>query len=1082
MPLLTRVARFLPILLAFVCGLPTRADIPASVKPVSLGLGSYNYYSNGPFADTALTGANWIEYDTDWGSAVYFYNTDGALNPQFNARGLPNYLNPGKKLRLLLWPYSVNRPPGAPDTWPDRGNLGVGRWVITWQGEADIRLNGATFVSTGSSGPATGTLVNGRRIYTMGTNTSGHITVEAVNPANPVTDLKAWLPDPADPQNLSLEGSASLWHPTFLASIASTDFNHLRFMDWGDTNASPQKDWSDRRLPERVFQHGKLHRRDPSEGAVSWYNNGVPVYFSGDRNTGIAYEYMVNLANTTNKDLWLCIPHLATDEFVTKLAQLIAFGSDGTQPYTSPQADPVYPPLAAHLKLWLEYSNEIWSNGDSFPQGNWAQLQATGLSLSKARFNARRFAAVWSRFQSVFGGSSRIVRCAAIWTGSDSYTNDFLNELHTYGPTLSPAVTPDVIAPTTYFGNGIQDWTYEQANLTRGTTQAWFHTAADFIHNVGTGATRPVSVPLSDPYWTSPALAQQQTLTFKEWKKRIFSGSTAAGGGPDSTGVGGGFSSSLYTSIHTLFGQHLPIVAYEGGPSLYSDYVDGADVRDDGLTDFNNALNRHPAFAEIYRIQLNMARAKGLTAHSMFTDLSMWSKYGQWGHLEYPDQAPTASVKWAAVHAWAGDAATLRSLDQPLGTRPTFTTPGTLPIGLYNTPYSQDIGVSGGEGAPVFTLIGSLLASGLSLAPVPGEPTLYRLSGTPVEGGWNYLYLRVQDADGDASWQVFSLYIAGGPGTILEADTRGTFSGASSLPWTQTHTLDPAVTWSGLNRGAVNVPGGGTATGTDGTGVQLYSATDALRFSVSQGSATEADSTLASSLTDNEYWTFTITPQPGQPLDLRQARMILPWRRETYHAPRRFAVFTSVGGFASGQQLYTSAQTTDEATPLDTTFTLPDTAAYADLTAPIEFRIYFYGSQYAHQASLLGVKLTRPPTTYATWLTGHPTLTGNDALDTADPDSDGIANFLEYALNSDPSAPNPPTSTFILNSETKLQLRFLRARPELTYTVQASSNLVTWDDLVTNPGTISSGTPVTVTDSVTPSSSPRRFLRLNVSE
>ena len=38
------------------------------------------------------------------------------------------------------------------------------------------------------------------------------------------------------------------------------------------------------------------------------------------------------------------------------------------------------------------------------------------------------------------------------------YTEPFLNELRAYGPTRVPPVTPDVIAGTTYFGNGIQDW------------------------------------------------------------------------------------------------------------------------------------------------------------------------------------------------------------------------------------------------------------------------------------------------------------------------------------------------------------------------------------------------------------------------------------------------------------------------------------------------------------------------------------------------------------------------------------------------------------------------------------------------
>ena len=102
------------------------------------------------------------------------------------------------------------------------------------------------------------------------------------------------------------------------------------------------------------------------------------------------------------------------------------------------------------------------------------------------------------------------------------------------------------------------------------------------------------------------------------------------------------------------------------------------------------------------------------------------------------------------------------------------------------------------------------------------------------------------------------------------------------------------------------------------------------------------------------------------------------------------------------------------------------------------------------------------------------------ASDSADPDGDGVPNLLEYALGTDPMAAQnaPVVATQISNS--RLQISFPRVRSELTYTVEASSDLVTWTTIATNPGTL--GQTVTVIDTVVLSTAnpPRRFLRLRV--
>jgi hypothetical protein len=118
------------------------------------------------------------------------------------------------------------------------------------------------------------------------------------------------------------------------------------------------------------------------------------------------------------------------------------------------------------------------------------------------------------------------------------------------------------------------------------------------------------------------------------------------------------------------------------------------------------------------------------------------------------------------------------------------------------------------------------------------------------------------------------------------------------------------------------------------------------------------------------------------------------------------------------------------------------------------------------------------------WRVDHfssPDNTG-PAADVADPDGDGLVNLLEYALGGTPTEATStplPTASLLPAPNSTLTLTFKRARPaaELTYTVQASSDLATWTDLEVNPGTV--GQNVTVTDSP-PAGATRRFLRLRV--
>jgi hypothetical protein len=106
-------------------------------------------------------------------------------------------------------------------------------------------------------------------------------------------------------------------------------------------------------------------RMTPSQAG---YNRWCDTFGFGWQGIGDPYEHVIRFANETGTDVWINIPLFADDDFIRKLAQLFRHGSDGVMPYTSPQANPVFPPLDPSLKIYLEYSNELW-NG-AFPQND----------------------------------------------------------------------------------------------------------------------------------------------------------------------------------------------------------------------------------------------------------------------------------------------------------------------------------------------------------------------------------------------------------------------------------------------------------------------------------------------------------------------------------------------------------------------------------------------------------------------------------------------------------------------------------------------------------------------------------------
>ena len=325
------------------------------------------HWSSTSTPDEAIEPATPVGVNFDSGNAAFANMINGGTR---NYWWVPGNTNATVATDSNFWPTAdAELFLGEGDTTLDSG----GTYLIQFHGTATLSESGVTAAfsvgntnyggtlpaGTGynsSTGLTTATMVispggyNG--VYLSFTNTSREGNVS--NPQHDgITNLYVMQPTTLGGSSDTVPGE--LFTPASLGM--ASQYTVLRLMGFTDTNGNLTSNWSDRTIPADEIWNG-------------WTFTGGSGVETGDPQTsgaGVPWEVCVTLANETGKDVYINIPSNASIEYIDKLADLFAFGSDGVNPYTSPQAHPVWAPLNSNLKVYIEFSNEIW---------NWGFIQA----------------------------------------------------------------------------------------------------------------------------------------------------------------------------------------------------------------------------------------------------------------------------------------------------------------------------------------------------------------------------------------------------------------------------------------------------------------------------------------------------------------------------------------------------------------------------------------------------------------------------------------------------------------------------------------------------------------------------------
>jgi len=304
-----------------------------------------------PFIDLMLGGRGPNIRDTNDSG----FHDDALID--IDASGWQKTCVSGHELNYVIVSTKTSRPAG---NYVLTYNGGVAGWT-----SSELRMTGNVTETSKSAGEIAFYYEgSGNMFLTFAPGaTSGNM-----NSTNYMKDIQVLHEDDV----ATYDRSVQMWRPEFLASLE--DIEIFRAMDFTVTNHSQITDWADRVV----------------EGASNCMIRVERAAYPGVYTfKGMALEWVADLCNKTNMDLWYNLPHMATNDYVTQAATLIKAN------------------LNSNLRCFFEYTNEAWNS--QFEQQAYREttlipyygLTATGNAWNQAY--ATRACEMFSLIDDVYG-------------------------------------------------------------------------------------------------------------------------------------------------------------------------------------------------------------------------------------------------------------------------------------------------------------------------------------------------------------------------------------------------------------------------------------------------------------------------------------------------------------------------------------------------------------------------------------------------------------------------------------------------------------------------------------------------------